>query len=132
MQDDFSFTDVERIIPYIKRTTVQMWVKAGMIVPKENREGRGASRVYSFDNLIEISVATELSGWGMSTKGIKSLLEQPGFKNAVKERDVYCRVHYGGGIDSGVTSAMIICISEIAAEIERRNNLRWISVKCNA
>jgi len=120
MCDDFTFSDIERIIPDMKRSTVQMWVKAGVIAPKENREGRGASRVYSFDNLIEISVATELSGWGMSTKGMKSLLQHPRFKNAVKERDVCCHVHYGSDIDCGITSAMIIYIREIAADLEKR------------
>ncbi len=121
MRDEFSFSEVERIVPAIKRSTAQMWVKAGIIVPKENHVGRGVSRVYSFENLIELFAAAELSGcWGMATKGIESHLKRPRFKSAVKERGVYCRVRYGNDADSGITSAVIIFIGEIAAEIERR------------
>ena len=135
MKDDFTFTDVEKIIHHAKRSTVQLWVRDGLIVPKENKTGRGLSRTYSFDNLIEIWVAVELSlAWGMSTDGLKSIFKKPSFKNAVKNRKVFSYLcPPREGLSSGwlrregtptdgkpFTSAIQINIVEVEKELKRR------------
>jgi len=140
MNDSFTFTDVERIVPHIKRSTVQMWINAGLIVPRENRTGRGLSRVYSFDNLMRIWAAAELSAvWGLSTDGIRSILKMPAFADAVRKRERFysacltrvpaadgwprksgrLRDGFPGG--TRFTSGIVLDLGEIASEIEKRS-----------
>lgn len=135
MKDNFTFTDIEKIIPHAKRSTVQMWVRDGLIVPKENISGRGLSRTYSFDNLIEIWVAVEMSlVWGISTEGMRTIFEVKSFQDAVKNRSLFgimCLTREG--FSSGwlrreglrtdgehFTSAIQINISEVEKELMRR------------
>jgi DNA-binding transcriptional MerR regulator len=139
-KDNFTFTDVERIVPHIKRTTAQMWVNTGLIVPRENRTGRGLSRVYSFDNLIRIWAAAELSAvWGVSTDGIRSILQLPSFAEAAEKRGRFystCltripaadgwprksgRLRDGFPGSTRFTSGIVLDLGEIAKEIEKRS-----------
>jgi hypothetical protein len=135
--NDFTFTDVERIIPHAKRSTVQMWINSGLIIPKENKAGRGLSRRYSFENLIEIWAAVELSlVWGMSTFCLRYIFQLPSFRDAVKNKTrCYSVCHDRDGIGTGwmtstgtgnipdsetFTSAIQLDFSAIAREIQKR------------
>ena len=139
-KNNYTFTDVERIVPHIKRTTVQMWVNVGLIVPVEDRRGRGLSRVYSFDNVIWIWAAAELSTvWHVSTDGIRSILQLPAFAEAVRKRDRFYSAcltripasdgwprksgRFTGGFPGATrfTSGIVLDLGEIAKEIEERS-----------
>jgi DNA-binding transcriptional MerR regulator len=137
---NYTFTDVERIVPHIKRSTVQMWVNIGLIVPRENRTGRGLSRVYSFENVMQIWAAAELSTvWGVSTDGIRAVLQLPAFADAARKRERFysiclTRIPASGGwlkksgrlrdgFPGGAhfTSGLVLDLGEIAKEIEERS-----------
>lgn len=75
----FNFTEVMKIIPHAKRSTVQLWVRDGLITPQKMTKGRGTHREYSIQNIAQIIVATHLSSkYGMSPEGIKIFMKKGG------------------------------------------------------
>lgn len=75
MNDQFNHGDILRIYPWIKPRTLIYWSERGLIQPDfSDASGRGSSRLYSYTNVIEIGIVSELLVNGIPFKRIKTIM----------------------------------------------------------
>jgi DNA-binding transcriptional MerR regulator len=61
----------------IKEREVGYWTDLGIVVPAiANPTGRGYTRFYSFDNLVELAVAKRMANAGLNLKALKSVMQE--------------------------------------------------------
>lgn len=75
MNEQFNHGDILRIYPWIKPRTLIYWSERGLIQPDfSDASGRGSSRLYSYTNVIEIGIVSELLVNGIPFKRIKEIM----------------------------------------------------------
>lgn len=83
----FVHGDVIKFFPWLKPRTIISWSERGLLKPDFGEaSGRGSSRVYSFSNLIEIGILSELLNVGMPFSAIKAIMKSPKVKDMIDNK----------------------------------------------
>jgi len=88
---EYRWRDIKTIFPFLKHRTLSFWVERGLITPDiEDAEGTGSTRLYSYNNLIEIRFVYEMSFfWRVGIRRIKGIMNTDSFKKAIKEKTIF-------------------------------------------
>ena len=65
MDEQYLHRDILKVFPWIKPRTLISWSERGLVKPLGKAYGRGSARVYSYSNLVEIGIISELLSFGM-------------------------------------------------------------------
>jgi DNA-binding transcriptional MerR regulator len=96
MKNTFIHTDILKIFPRVKARTMISWSERGLIQPLQDASGRGSSRVYSYKNLIEIGIISQLLQYGISFSQILLIMRSDEMTNLLKKEswDVIFYISY--------------------------------------
>jgi DNA-binding transcriptional MerR regulator len=85
---EFVHKEVLKIFPWIKARTLISWSERGLIKPEfEEASGRGTRRRYSYQNLIEIGVVSELLDYGIPFNMISTFIHaQEGLSEELRDK----------------------------------------------
>jgi hypothetical protein len=86
MQNTFSHTSILKIFPRVKARSMISWTERGLIEPLQNAIGRGSSRVYSYTNLIEIAIISELLQYRIPFTNILLAMRSDEMENLLKKK----------------------------------------------
>jgi DNA-binding transcriptional MerR regulator len=87
MKTEFLFKDLKKIFPWISPRTLISWAERGLVKPFfGNAAGRGTSRRYSYENLIEIAFISELLKYKISFSIISDITNTSEFKTIISEK----------------------------------------------
>lgn len=70
----YTKTQVAEILNLTPRT-IHFYTDEGLVVPVENPTGRGKTRRYSFENVVQLAVVRELTGNGFDLRTIRQILD---------------------------------------------------------
>jgi DNA-binding transcriptional MerR regulator len=97
MKSEFLHRDLMKIFPTIKPRTIISWAERRLIEPDiRDASGRGSSRRYSYENLIEIAFISELASLELPFARIKHVVRSEKFREIVKKHkwdQVLCIAH---------------------------------------
>jgi DNA-binding transcriptional MerR regulator len=87
MDNQYLHRDVLKIFPWLKPRTLISWSERGLIKADFGEaSGRGSSRVFSYSNLIEIGILSELLQNGIPFAIIKLITESSHMKDIISKR----------------------------------------------
>ncbi len=87
MQDEYTHTNILKIFPSVRARTLISWSERGLIQPLQEAMGRGSSRMYSYINLIEIAIISELLRYGISFSHIALIMHDTQMKTLLRHQD---------------------------------------------
>lgn len=86
MKDRFTHSDVLKIFPWLKARTIISWAERELIRPVLDASGRGSSRVYSYVNIMEIGIVSELLHYGIPFLLIQATMRHKGIQAILKNK----------------------------------------------
>lgn len=79
--------DILKIFPSLKARTVISWSERGLVkADLGEASGRGSSRVFSYSNLIEIGILSELLHTGIPFATIKLITNSPAVRDMINSK----------------------------------------------
>lgn len=105
------------------QTQIVRWTELGIIIPERDARGRGKTRTYNHQNLIEAVICKELNMWRMETLMMHDILDYLRTGNLWGDEtlDDAERVPMWNMLkDNQKTDRMLICIS-----------VRWVTAQCS-
>lgn len=88
MKDKFNHSEILKIYPWIKPRTLIYWSERDLIQPDfTDASGRGSSRLYSYTNVIEIGIVSELLSHGIPFSHIKGIMDTPAIREMKEKKD---------------------------------------------
>lgn len=102
MEHTFSHTNILKIFPTIKVRSMISWSERGLIKPLQDASGRGSSRIYSYKNLIQIGIISELLRYGLSFSNISGVMRHGGIEDILENEEWDTIFWFAHGTPSGV------------------------------
>ena len=102
MQNTFSHSNILQIFPKIKVRSLISWSERKLIIPIQDAAGRGSSRIYSYSNLIEIGIISELFRYSLSFFHISSVMRDDAMQSLLKNESWDTIFWFAHGTPSGV------------------------------
>jgi len=107
MHQTYTHSDIMKIFPEIKARTLISWSERELLTPLQAASGRGSSRLYSYSNLVEISIINELLQYGIPFAQIRTIMQNEGMSQIIKDQQwemVYLIVRSReNGVDSPIS-----------------------------
>lgn len=103
MEHTFTHTDILFIYPEVKARTLITWSERALIQPLQDAAGRGSSREYSYINLIEIGIISELYRYGLPFSTIKILMNNERMKRIFRDKTWDTVFWISNGVTGGAT-----------------------------
>lgn len=87
MDNEYLHGDVLKIFPWIKPRTLISWSERGLLRAEFGEaDGRGSSRVFSYTNLIEIGILSELLQNGVPFSVIRMITESEQVRDTLAQK----------------------------------------------
>ena len=101
MEHTFTHTRILHIFPHVKARSMISWSERGLIKPLRDAVGRGSSRLYSYTNLIEISIISELLRYSLPFSTIKLVMRNEDMKRIFRDGRWNTIFYISNGVTGG-------------------------------
>ncbi len=89
MRKQFLHRDVLKIFPYIRPRTLISWSERGLVKPEfVDAQGRGTERVYSYKNLLQIGMISELLSYKIPFIVVESAMKSNPMKQLLDSENL--------------------------------------------